>query len=104
MWGGRKKGQKNLHKKGIFKKCLICGKDFYVPLSHKECKFCGRKCYWEYRKKHPFDYNKKNNNLFNLISLCKSCHGQTNFDRDDWSIYFKKKSKKRSISKCLRPK
>ncbi len=38
---------------------------------------------------HHIDYNKKNNNPMNLISLCKSCHTQTNFDRDDWINYFK---------------
>ena len=38
---------------------------------------------------HHIDYDKKNNNPENLISLCKSCHGQTNFKRNDWEEYFK---------------
>ena len=40
---------------------------------------------------HHIDYNKQNNNENNLICLCKSCHCQTNFDRDDWKNYFLKK-------------
>ena len=40
---------------------------------------------------HHIDYNKKNNNPNNLISLCLSCHMQTNFSREDWSTYFKNK-------------
>lgn len=37
---------------------------------------------------HHIDYNKKNNVESNLISLCNSCHAQTNFDRVDWTKYF----------------
>ena len=40
---------------------------------------------------HHIDYNKKNNNIDNLICLCKSCHAQTNFKRGDWEAYFKVK-------------
>jgi len=40
---------------------------------------------------HHIDYNKKNNKLNNLIGLCRNCHGQTNFKRNDWKEYFKKK-------------
>lgn len=40
---------------------------------------------------HHIDYNKKNNNPDNLISLCRSCHPQTNFEREDWIEYFTKK-------------
>jgi len=40
---------------------------------------------------HHIDYNKKNNNQNNLISLCRSCHSQTNFGREDWTNYFNKK-------------
>jgi hypothetical protein len=42
---------------------------------------------------HHIDYNKQNNELYNLISLCKSCHAQTNFKRDDWAKYFKNLNK-----------
>ena len=40
---------------------------------------------------HHIDYNKRNNNPDNLISLCRSCHSQTNFIRKDWVNYFKNK-------------
>jgi len=38
---------------------------------------------------HHIDYNKRNNNLSNLISLCRNCHAQTMFNREDWTDYFK---------------
>lgn len=41
---------------------------------------------------HHMDYNKQNNNSDNLISLCNSCHSQTNFSRDDWMEYFQNKT------------
>jgi len=37
---------------------------------------------------HHIDYIKKNNKKKNLISLCKSCHTKTNFDRKEWQEYF----------------
>lgn len=40
---------------------------------------------------HHIDYNKKNNDFRNLISLCRSCHRQTNFKREDWTNYFNSK-------------
>jgi predicted DNA-binding protein YlxM (UPF0122 family) len=40
---------------------------------------------------HHIDFNKLNNQKDNLISLCKSCHLQTNFDRENWLNYYKEK-------------
>jgi len=40
---------------------------------------------------HHIDYNKKNNDPTNLISLCKTCHSQTNFSREDRTKYFQEK-------------
>lgn len=40
---------------------------------------------------HHIDYDKKNSNSDNLISLCNSCHAQTHFDRDEWTDYFRDK-------------
>lgn len=40
---------------------------------------------------HHIDYNKKNCDEKNLVSLCKTCHAQTNFGREDWENYFKNK-------------
>ena len=40
---------------------------------------------------HHIDFNKRNNIPDNLISLCRNCHAQTNFNRKDWIEYFNKK-------------
>ena len=56
----------------------------------QECEFTEKQL--EYKLViHHIDYNKKNNNLNNLISLCRSCHSQTNFKRENWIKYFKNK-------------
>lgn len=39
---------------------------------------------------HHIDYDKLNSNPENLISLCQSCHSQTNFSREEWAEYFGK--------------
>ena len=38
---------------------------------------------------HHIDYNKLNSNTDNLITLCRSCHQKTNFNREYWKKYFK---------------
>jgi len=56
----------------------------------QECKFIEN----QLEKKlhiHHIDYNKQNNDENNLISLCNSCHAQTNFKRKDWTKYLKNK-------------
>ena len=40
---------------------------------------------------HHIDFIKNNNNINNLISLCRVCHGQTQFDRNKWIIYYQNK-------------
>ena len=40
---------------------------------------------------HHINYLKKDNRHKNLISLCKSCHSQTNFQRQDWTAYFRRR-------------
>jgi len=40
---------------------------------------------------HHIDYNKKNNSENNLIPLCRNCHQQTNYKRQDWTKYFQNK-------------
>jgi len=55
------------------------------------CQECG-KHQKEFKSKlpiHHIDFNKKNNNPFNLISLCKKCHPKTNSNRKHWMRYFK---------------
>jgi len=51
------------------------------------CKIC-KKNGWVV---HHIDYDKKNNNPNNLITLCNKCHPKTNFNREKWINYFKKK-------------
>jgi glycerol-3-phosphate cytidylyltransferase len=43
---------------------------------------------------HHIDYNKKNNNHNNLITLCLRCHIKTNYNRDCWKNYFQNKTYK----------
>ena len=40
---------------------------------------------------HHIDYNKRNNDPKNLISLCRKCHSKTNKNRKYWTNYFQKK-------------
>ena len=38
---------------------------------------------------HHIDYNKRNSNPNNLISLCRSCHIKTNNKKENWRNFFK---------------
>jgi hypothetical protein len=55
-----------------------------------ECKICGKKQIIKNHAVHHIDYNKKNNNPKNLITLCNSCHTKTNFNRNNWIKYFRR--------------
>ena len=37
---------------------------------------------------HHIDYDKYNCNPDNLITLCRSCHSITNYNREKWKTYF----------------
>lgn len=37
---------------------------------------------------HHIDYNKENLNPDNLVTLCRSCHIKTNYNREYWINYF----------------
>ena len=37
---------------------------------------------------HHIDYNKHNNDPLNLVTLCRSCHAKTNFNRPQWQAHF----------------
>lgn len=57
------------------------------------CQLCGvpeRECF-EKLHCHHIDYDKDNCLPSNLISLCRSCHSQTNNNRDYWIEYFSNK-------------
>ena len=80
----------------------IYPQEFSTSLKEKIREKYGRKCvecnYTEeslgYKLDiHHIDYNKKNCNENNLIALCRSCHAQTNYDRDNWIDYFNNKVK-----------
>lgn len=83
------KGGKSFEEYGImFNKKL---KEIVRSRDEYKCQECG------YTEKqlgynlsvHHIDYNKKNNVVSNLISLCKSCHSKTNFNRIEWGKYYK---------------
>ena len=52
------------------------------------CKLCGKPQEDRAFDVHHIDYNKKNCNEYNLISLCSSCHSKTNFNRNDWKKHY----------------
>jgi len=54
--------------------CQICGKNGFVV--------------------HHIDYNKKNCNPNNLITLCRKCHRKTNDNRNYWIKFFKNLKRK----------
>lgn len=57
---------------------------------NRECQLCHKKEIELKRKLdvHHIDYNKKNCNETNLISLCLKCHRKTNGNRIYWLQYF----------------
>jgi len=55
---------------------------------HYTCQICGKEPATDV---HHIDYNKKNCNPDNLITLCDGCHVKTNFNREYWIEYFKNK-------------
>ena len=56
---------------------------------HYTCKICGEKQGDYAYSVHHIDYDKKNCNPDNLITLCKRCHQNTNQNRSYWIGYFK---------------
>lgn len=40
---------------------------------------------------HHIDYDKDNNDIDNLVLLCRSCHSATNSNRETWTVFFKDK-------------
>ena len=60
-------------------KCALCG------LSEKEC----LNRYNRVLDVHHIDYNKKNHEERNLITLCRECHKKTNYNREYWHEVFK---------------
>lgn len=59
------------------------------------CQLCG---HTPSKTVHHIDYNRKNNTVLNLITVCRSCHGKTNGkekNRSQWTKRFLKIQSKR---------
>lgn len=54
------------------------------------CKICSLQQGDKVLDIHHIDYNKKNCNPENLITLCHRCHPRTNYNREYWKEFFKK--------------
>jgi len=52
------------------------------------CQFCGTKENGRELPIHHIDYNKENNDDFNLIALCDFCNIDANVDREKWQFFF----------------
>lgn len=55
---------------------------------HHLCFLCGKAENGKTHSCHHIDYNKKNNDKSNLVTLCASCHSKTNSNRKYWEQYF----------------
>ena len=101
----RKKISKNvslaLGGNGVSRRLNNYSIDFTKRLKNKilkrdnyKCRECGLSKEKHYKKYscnlhiHHIDYNKKNSEETNLITLCLNCHNKTLFDREDWISYF----------------
>ena len=60
----------------------------------KRNKFVCQICYKHGHIIHHIDYDKKNNDPKNLVTLCRKCHGKTNSNRKHWIQYFKQNRSK----------
>lgn len=54
------------------------------------CAFCSEEPNGENLSTHHIDYNKKNNELSNLLPLCRNCHSYTLSKRNFWLGYFRR--------------
>lgn len=63
-------------------------KDYVKERDNHKCVICGHDGFWEGLNVHHIDYDKNNNDMNNLITLCNTCHSKTNFNRKFWVKYF----------------
>jgi len=61
------------------------------------CQLCDKRKYGEELAVHHIDYNKKNCDEVNLISLHRRCNTKVNANRGYWMRYFKKSNKRRIL-------
>lgn len=55
------------------------------------CQLCGKTQGKKALQVHHIDYNKRDCNPENLVTLCNSCHMKTSFNREKWKFYFQNK-------------
>lgn len=87
---GFKKGKENYSWKDG-NSMVFYSKEWTNLLKRKIRERCEYVCHicWDYGNHvHHIDYDKKNCDYSNLITLCHSCHMKTNFDRNYWVKYF----------------
>ena len=87
-------GGKSFEKYGLEFNCIL--RKNVRENDNNICQLCLRKVSFSDKRNlsvHHIDYNKKNNDISNLISLCSNCHSKTNFDRKKWEKYFKQLKK-----------
>lgn len=60
---------------------------------HYTCRVCHSPQGDQTHDVHHIDYDKKNCSPINLITLCRSCHMKTNFNREKWKNYLNNKNK-----------
>jgi len=53
------------------------------------CQLCGKLQGDEAFSVHHIDYDKKNCDPKNLVTLCRGCHTKTNYNREYWIDYFR---------------
>lgn len=67
---------------------LEFNKELKSKIRHRDgnkCGLCGSK---DLLHIHHVDYDKKNNDPANLVTLCLPCHSKTNTRREHWEAYF----------------
>lgn len=57
------------------------------------CQVCGKVQRKRKFSVHHIDYDKKNNSMRNLVTLCRSCHGKTSCKRESWQLFFENEIK-----------
>lgn len=86
---------RDVHNKGVGNDSLYCDawkdqeyKDDIMERDNFECQnpFCYHTTFT--LCVHHIDYDKGNCHPNNLISLCRSCHGKSNFNRDEWQNFY----------------
>lgn len=89
-------GRKNLPYPIEFNESL---KELIRNRDNRKCQLCGcpeiENC--QRLSIHHIDYNKANLNKNNLISLCRSCSGEVNKNRDYWRDFFTNKLKYKGV-------